>query len=138
MKIVICGSMLFSKEMMEVAKELERCGHGVTTPHNADKYASEVLKMELSSSESIENKIKDDLIKDYFYKIKNADADLILNIEKNGIDGYIGGNSFLEMAFAHVLDKKIYLYNDIPKMSYTDEIIAMQPIIINQNLSKIK
>ncbi len=138
MKIVICGSMLFSKEMMEVAKELERGGHGVTTPHNADKYASEVLKMELNSSESIENKIKDDLIKDYFNKIKNADAVLILNIEKNGIDGYIGGNSFLEMAFAHVLDKKIYLYNDIPDMSYTDEIIAMQSIMINQNLNKIK
>jgi nucleoside 2-deoxyribosyltransferase len=78
------------------------------------------------------------LIRDYFGEIKNADAVLIVNIDKNGIKNYIGGNSFLEMGFAHVLDKKLYLYDDIPDLSYKDEMVAMQPIVINQDLSKIK
>ena len=34
------------------------------------------------------------------------------------------------MGFAHVLNKKIYLLNNIPEMSYSDEIRAMQPIVL--------
>ena len=136
MKIAICGSMAFSNEMVETAGTLEDSGHKIIIPRNADKYADGTLKRE-SSIESIENKIKDDLIKDYFNKIKKVDAVLIMNLNKDGIENYIGGNSLIEMSFAYVLGKKIYLYNDIPQMGYTDEIVAMQPIIINQNLSKI-
>ncbi len=63
---------------------------------------------------------------------------LAVNIDKKGIKNYIGGNTFLEMGFAHVLDKKIFLLNEIPDISYKDEIKAMQPIILNGDLSKIK
>ena len=42
------------------------------------------------------------------------------------------------MGFANVLGKKIYLLNDVPDMIYTDEILAMQPKIINNDLTKIK
>ena len=42
------------------------------------------------------------------------------------------------MAFAHVLGKKIYLCNPIPEMSYTDEIVALQPVIIDGDTDKLK
>lgn len=42
------------------------------------------------------------------------------------------------MAFAHVLNKKIFLLNPIPQINYSDEIEAMNPIILNHDLSKIK
>lgn len=42
------------------------------------------------------------------------------------------------MAFAHVLNKKVFLFNPIPQMNYSDEIEAMKPIIFNSDLSKIK
>ena len=42
------------------------------------------------------------------------------------------------MAFAHILSKKIFLLNPIPDMIYTDEIKAMQPIIVNNDLNRIK
>jgi len=45
--------------------------------------------------------------------------------------------AFLEIAFAYVLNKKIFLLNPIPELAYTDEIIAMQPIIINNDLELI-
>ena len=82
-------------------------------------------------------KIKEDLIKRYYDKIKTCDAILVLNIDKNSIKNYIGGNVFLEMGFAHVLNKPIYLYNDLPDMNYSDELKAMRPIIINGDLKKI-
>lgn len=63
---------------------------------------------------------------------------LIINIDKKGIKNYIGGNAFLEMGFAHILSKKIYLFNPIPKMIYTDKILAMQPVILSKNLDNIK
>jgi predicted RNA-binding protein with PUA domain len=63
---------------------------------------------------------------------------LIVNIDKKDICNYIGGNTFLEMGFAHILNKKIFLLNEIPEMIYTDEILAMQPIALNGDLSKIK
>jgi len=42
------------------------------------------------------------------------------------------------MGFAHVLHKKIFLLNDIPDLSYTDEISAMRPICLNGKLEDIK
>ena len=89
---------------------------------------------------SVENKwekIELDLIKNYFEEIKKTDAVLIINENKNGVENYIGGNGLIEMAFAHILNKKIYLLNPVPKLNYTDEIEAMQPIIINNDLKLI-
>ena len=137
MKIVICGSMIFSKEMVKVVNILKKDSHKVILPHNAKKYADEILANE-TSYESIKNKIDNNLIRDYFNEIKNADAVLVINIEKNKIKDYIGGNSFLEIGFAHILNKKIFLFNQIPQMIYTDEIKAMQPIVLNEDLNKIK
>jgi hypothetical protein len=137
MKIVICGSMSFSKEIAEIGKKLETLGHEITTPRNCNNYAECRLQAE-NNIESINNKIQHDLIKDYYRKIGDSDAVLITNYDKNGIRNYIGGNVFLEIAFAHVLNKKIFLLNAIPEISYKDEIIAMKPVIISGNLTKIK
>lgn len=70
--------------------------------------------------------------------IKESEAILVTNYDKKGVTGYIGGNVFLEMGFAHVLDKKIFLLNEVPDVSYVDEIRAMQPMVINNDLSLIK
>ncbi|MDQ5971335.1 MAG: hypothetical protein QG566_281, partial [Patescibacteria group bacterium] len=89
------------------------------------------------NSEKAEDKIKYDLIRWYFEKIKNYDVVLIVNPEKRSVQGYIGGNTFIEMAFGHVLNKKLYCMYPLPEVSYISEILAMQPIILNGDLSKI-
>lgn len=136
MKIAICCSMSASGKVLEVVKELEKNGHELIVPRNLEKYALGIWDIE-NAHESTQNKIEGDLIRGYFEKIKNCDAVLAVNEEKNGIENYIGGNTFLEIAFGHVLNKKIYLLNQIPEVSYKDEIIAMRPIILNSDLSKI-
>lgn len=137
MKIVICGSMSVSKQMIEIEKNLEERGCEVVIPRNADKYASRELQAE-GSYESTKNKIEHNLIREYYSMIKNADAVLVVNCDKGDIKNYIGGNSFLEAGFAHVLNKKLYFLNDIPDVAYGDELKALQPIILNNDLSLIK
>ena len=132
MKITICGSMSFAKEMSEIKEILTKKGHQVTCPAE--------LHLHLDPNNKINNrqeKIELDVIRKYFEEIKATDAVLVLNYDKNNIKNYIGGNSFLEMAFAHVLNKKIFLMNEIPQMGYSDEIEAMQPIVLNKNWTKI-
>lgn len=136
MKITICGSMKLSKKMLDVKNELELLGHKVILPHNTDKYA-ETGNSDHVSGESAKNKIEHDLIRDYYRVIGDSDAVLIVNEELKGIKDYIGGNSFLEMAFGHVLNKRVYILNNIPDISYTDEIVAMQPIVLNGDLRRI-
>ncbi len=133
MKIAICGSMNFGKEMIELKTKLEQKGHNVVVPENTESYADGT-----SSVEDKWEKIELDVFKTYFEKIKEQNAILVVNKDKNQIENYVGGNSLIEIAFAHILDKKIFLLNPIPKMSYSDEIEAMKPVILNGNLELIK
>jgi len=143
MKIAICASIYFTNKIKEVAEQLSKRGHTVELPFTSQRIINGELTLEEFLKEKKENgdgalrKIHDDLIKRYYEIIKKSDAVLVVNMDKNGIGNYIGGNTLIEMAFAHVLNKKIFLINPVPEISYKDEIIAMQPIILNGNLEKI-
>ncbi|MBI4981402.1 hypothetical protein HZC30_07670 [Candidatus Woesearchaeota archaeon] len=130
MKIAICGSMTLAQKMLEAERELRARGHKVILPEFVQEYAA-LENAEERHSESARNKVQSDLIRRYYQKIMESDAVLVVNGERHGIQNYIGGNAFLEMGFAHVLVKGIYLLNPVPEMIYTDEIKAMQPIVIN-------
>ncbi|MDQ3089531.1 MAG: hypothetical protein M3Q24_00040 [bacterium] len=136
MKVVICGSMTASKEMVEAEKALVEFGHVVVLPEFTHEYAT-METFDRMHSESARNKVEYDLITNYYHKIKESDAILVINVSRKNISNYIGGNSFLEMGFAHILNKKIFLLNPTPEMGYLDEIMAMKPIIINGDYSKI-
>jgi len=137
MKIIICSSMIFSEELIGIREELLKQEHQVILPAFVEEYAQLESPDEMHK-ESAKNKIEHDLIRRYFDEIKQGDAVLIINKRRHGIDNYIGGNVFLEMGFAHILNKKIFLLNPIPDMGYADEIIAMKPAILNGNLNLIR
>ncbi len=128
--------MSASKEMMDAKTVLERMGHSVIVPKNTERYASGVLEPE-SAHESTQHKMENDLIRVYYGLIADSDAVLVVNVDKRGIRNYVGGNSFLEAAFAHVLGKRLYFMNDIPEMSYSDELAALKPEILKGNMSVI-
>ena len=149
MKIVICGSIDFTSKIKEVADILSEQGHEVDIPLTSQRIINGELTLKKFLNEKNKNgygvfrknvmkKVKDDVIKHHYHKIKESDSIFVLNLEKKGVANYIGGNTFLEMGFAHVLNKAIYLYNDIPNLSYTDEITTMQPVILDGDLFKIK
>ncbi|MCD6215577.1 MAG: hypothetical protein J7J92_00690 [Candidatus Aenigmarchaeota archaeon] len=143
MKIVICAGLEFTYQIKEVAEQLIKLGHEVVIPKTAEMILNgevtlKQIKQEKENGEISNRAKKYDVIRYYFEKIKNADAILVLNYEKRGIKNYIGGNVFLEIGFAHVLGKKIFLLNEIPDMFYKDEIESMDPIVLKGNLNKIK
>jgi hypothetical protein len=128
--------MSASKEMVEVEKQLLTLGHEVVLPEFTHDYAA-MATIDRAHTESIRNKVQHDLIRAHFNKIQAGEAILVVNIERNNVIGYIGGNSFLEIGFAFVLNKPIYLLYPIPECSYRDEIEAMRPIILAGDITKI-
>ncbi|OGG54225.1 hypothetical protein A3H16_01985 [Candidatus Kaiserbacteria bacterium RIFCSPLOWO2_12_FULL_53_8] len=136
MKIIICGSISAADEILSAKKILEDTGHVVEVPEGV-KNNELRARTDISNEEKANDKIAHDLIRKYFEKVKQCDVVLVVNPEKRGIKGYIGGNSLIEMAFAHVLGKPLYVLHPIPQLPYTAEIIAMQPVILNGDLSLI-
>lgn len=136
MTITICGSMQFHEEMLAYKKKLENLGYSVLVP----KGVYDVTKNESykdTDEEKVLIKVEYDVIRDHFNFIQKSDAILVLNLDKKGIVGYIGGNTFLEMGLAFWLGKKIYLLHPVPQMDYLTEMHALQPIILDGDLTKI-
>ena len=136
MRIGIIGSMQFTEEMVKIKEELIRLGHEayLTDLHVPfiGKSWDEIEKIKIHQKNNL------DAIREFWNIMQGGDAVLVLNLDKNGIKNYIGANTFLEMGFAHVLNQKIFVYNNLPEMDYPKtEMTAMKPIIINQDLTKI-
>ena len=70
--------------------------------------------------------------------IESCDGVLVLNIEKNGVSGYVGGATFLEMYDAFRFGKKIYLYEPIADNILTDEIDGFASIVLERDLSRVQ
>ena len=138
-KITICGSVKFRKEMVEARDKLNEAGYeGIICSVMEDLALGRNPELLKRIEENHAQAKKDGgFIKWYYNSIVDSDAILVLNYDKNDIKNYIGGNTLMEMAFAHVHDKKIFLLNPAPEISYRDEIIAMDPIIINNDFSKM-
>lgn len=135
MIITICGSMEFADKMMAVGSVLEVQGHRVLYP----KYTLSFAQHTLNKQEKARLKKAKDLIRAHYKNIMESHAILILNCNKGNRKCRIGANSFLEMGFAHVLGKRIYLLNPIPRFAYfQEEIEAMDPVALDGDLSKIQ
>jgi hypothetical protein len=144
MKLAIVGSMAFAEKMNSVAEFFRDKGVAVFVPEGIEDFLEDTIwkkrAMEWGGVEGAERKIKGNLIKRYYDKIAESDAILVVNQEKQSIKGYIGGNGFLEMGFAHVLGKPIYVLNPLPKelKIFHQELLAMRPIVINGDLGKVE
>lgn len=132
MHIVLAGSMSFVTDMDRVATELRAMGHRATKPDLSELEAS----MHRSGVSAAETKRELGVLRAYYRIVEESDALLIVNPQKGGVSGYIGGNSFLEMGFAYVLDKPIYVLNPVGALPYSDEIEAMDPIVLDGSLER--
>jgi len=136
MKIAICASMVFVEKMVEVKRQLEEIGHTVFISQFAEGYLgkAENEKEKLA----VQDKNEHDAIRKFWEIIKQSDAILVLNYDRKDIKNYIGGNTLMEIGFAHVLNKQIFLMNPIPDIEYyRSEIEAVSPVILEQDLNKI-
>lgn len=134
------------EEMLRVKAELEKLGHEVDLPlteikNNQGDYIPVSEYYEIRKSANPEPwvwDVKREAMLDHFAKIEWADVILVLNIEKNGVVGYVGANTLIEMGLALFLKKPIYLSNQIPDMNCREEIMGMKPKVLDGDLSRIK
>ena len=132
MKISLCGSMQHVDAMVAASKQLEDMGYEVEIPNPRD---GEVDYLTLPDGER--QNLKDILMREHLAKISDSDAVLIFNEDKKGIEGYIGGNTLMEMAFAYAQKLEIFILKQATGVSYLDEIEGMKPILINGDINVI-
>jgi hypothetical protein len=153
MKITICGSIGFYKEMESVRDSLIKSGHEVKIPELALEVPREFgggkkcyFGEYIEQNGGIDNfpevhkiwNLKAEAIRSHYKKIDWGGSILVVNPEKRGIAGYIGGNTLIEIGIAFYLKKQIFILNPVSsELSYKQEILGMKPIIINGDLSLI-
>ncbi len=141
MKITICSSLSFVEDVIKVRDKLVQCGHDVLLPESMNEcIVLGVKDAKAYSKEKQDQSVQNitDKMRLHFEKIKDSDAILVFNHFKKEVENYIGPSSFLEMGIALHYGKKIFLLNPIPDMGLRDEVHAMQPVILNGDLSLIK
>lgn len=123
--VTVCGSMTHKNEWLQVVDRLRAEGLIVATPDLSEStdWSS------LADTQIIER--KGWLVRRHLANIAASRAVLICNYEKNGIANYIGSNSFLEMGAAFVYNKPLYVLNGIPNHNNREEILALDPIVLN-------
>ena len=134
MKIMIFCSFAFYEHIPVIKAELEKMKYEVILPNGCGDH-NFVVKQR--GEEGFADWIAS-LRKKSEAAIIGTDALLVLNYEKNGMENYIGGSTFLEMHDAYRMSKKIFIINDFPEGFLTEEIMGFKPIILNGDLSKIK
>ena len=122
MNIVLCGSMKVKDKIVENARILEDMGYNVLLPVECMQGLDKLI-----ASRAHLDRVVD----------PNNEIILIINETKNGIENYIGANSFAEIAFGYYYNKRVYLLNDIYE-PYKDELIGWGVTPLKGDLSKIK
>ena len=96
--IVLCGSMKVKDKIFEVEEQLKELGYNVLMPEECLRGEPKVIASRA-----------------HFDRITNPDNEyiLIVNATKNGIENYVGPNSFAEIAFGFYNKKNPSIHNTI-------------------------
>ncbi|MFA6522241.1 MAG: hypothetical protein WCT24_01450 [Patescibacteria group bacterium] len=133
MKIMLCGSMSFAKEMLDVQAQLSKMGHEVFVPCDAELHVEDsglIDDLTVDRAHLIENNV----MKRCFDLLAQSDSVVFLNYPKNGVDGYIGTSSLMEMGLAYYLGKEIFLLFAHPNPEdhrWAHEVASFQPTILH-------
>lgn len=139
MKIMISGSMAFAKEMFAAKEALEKMGHDVGLPYETEVHVQNPGFVD-ELANNLQYCIDNDVIHHSFNLIEKADAIVVLNYPRKGIQGYIGTSTLMEIAIAYHFHKKMFLLFPIPhfdEVRWAHELAIMQPQILHGDLSKI-
>ena len=115
--------------------KLEAAGHEVYLPNCITNPNAEAEAKLLGSQQHAE--FKSTMYRQSAQITSSMDAILVLNYTKDGVDGYVGGATFLEMYDAFKLGKAIYMCNNVAPSILEDEIRGFSPTIIHGDISRI-
>jgi hypothetical protein len=140
--ITVCASCAFYRKVNEIKDALEPLGFEVLVPKLAiemkqkNDYEVEHYKTWFADPNDYHKKAA--LIRAHFEEVDKADAVLVVNEEKRGVQNYIGGNVLMEMALAFHAKKPIFILNGIPEGSSTEEEVrGVLPILLNGKIEDL-
>ena len=138
MKIFLAASSAFWDKLPEVKTELEGLGHEVRLPSTFEDPELEERTWE-NGGHAAHVKLIRQLFKDSEELVgKWCDGIYLLNYEKNGVPGYVGGAALIELYIAHRERKKIFLENEVRKGPMYDEIMGFDPVFVKGNAQLIR
>lgn len=119
--IVISGSMKVKEDILKISDILSLNNFNVLLP-----------------VECMEGKKKEVSSRAHFDRIINKENNILLvvNAKKNGIDNYIGPNSFAEISFGFQFNKEVYLLYDIYE-PLKDELEGWNVKTLNGNIDSL-
>ncbi|MEJ8475160.1 hypothetical protein [Roseibium algae] len=120
-------------DMEAIADTLREDGWSVTTPVREE---SSFDWNTLSLEEVVKTKAA--FMNDYFDIIRTCDVLLIANVEKNGIQGYIGSNTLMEAACGHALAKPVVFLNPIGSQPCQLEAMAIATAVLGGTVAGLK
>lgn len=140
--ITVCASCAFYRKVNDIKDALEPMGFEVLVPKLAlemkknDDYEVDHYKTWFADPNDYHKKAA--LIHGHFDEVDKADAVLVVNEEKKGIKNYIGGNVLMEMALAFHARKPIFILNEVPEGSSTEEEIrGMLPVLLHGKIKDL-
>lgn len=141
--ITICSSADFYKDVLKIEEKLKKMGYKVLIPVTAKKmkktgnFNAGDYKTWYKNNADYTQKKK--LMDTHFKKVENADAILVVNKQKHGITGYIGGNVLMEMTLAYHLKKTIFILHPISDtLSFKEEIFGIFPSFLHGDVENIQ
>jgi HEPN domain-containing protein len=136
--LTICGSMCKLYEMRETQARLAQVPNWTIIIPEAYTQEQEASIQSGNYKDTAELKQQNNAIKGHHNNIARATWVLIHNNENKGRTGYIGANTFLEVGFAHVLNKPIYTLNRYDQNTFMiDELNAVNPIVLDGSLDNM-
>lgn len=138
--ITICSSCAFYKQAVAVQDQLNKLGCDVIVPMLATRMKEsgdfDVSHYKTWFADANDYHKKGQYMRTHFEEVERADAILVLNYEKHGVQNYIGGNVLMEMSLAFWLNKPIFILNEVPEVTtFEEEIRGVEPILLHGDVT---
>ena len=139
--------MTFHAEMKKIGHDLSSRGHLVEIPQLLMDDGTLSIREFIKNNGGLDRIARDHeiwkrkarAIDDHFVKISWSDAILVANYTKHGIDGYIGGNTLMEIFVARYLNKKIFIMFPVSSdLSYAEEVFGVEPTILHEDVALVR
>jgi hypothetical protein len=140
--ITLCSSASMYEKLIQIEKDLLKLGFKVLVPKSARKmeevgdFSMKGEKAWLKDPSQFYKKTE--LMEAHFKKVEEGDAILVVNLDKGGIKGYIGGNVLMEMMLAYYLKKPIYVWKKVEREHpLYEEILGINVKFLDEDLKKL-
>ena len=136
MRVYVAASSSFWDRLPGVKAKLEKLGHEVLLPSTVNN--PDLEERSWKEGKDAHAKLIRGLFEDSEEIIgKQSDAIYLMNWDKRGISGYVGGATLVELYIAYREHKKIFIENDVSPGLMYDEIMGFGPTFVHGDLSKI-